>query len=64
MKIPSIRRVIHYRDIVPHLPMPYQNYQHPPYEIWFDENMQNYKICNDSGEDPNCSNIWLPLFSI
>jgi hypothetical protein len=63
-KVKSIRRVIHNRDIVPHVPLVNQNYHHPAYEIWFDEDMNTYKICNDSGEDPNCSSSLYPNYSI
>jgi hypothetical protein len=56
--------VVHNRDIVPHVPLLTQNFVHPSNEIFFDENMENYKICNDSGEDPSCSNSFYPNFSI
>lgn len=62
--IPKIIRVIHNRDIVPHVPLVSQNYAHPPYEIFFDEAMDQYKICNENGEDPTCSNQFYPNFSI
>jgi len=32
--------------------------------LWFDEQMSDYKICNESGEDPVCSNSLYPNFSI
>lgn len=39
-------RVIHYADIIPHLPpqtpLPYSHFA---YEIWYDEGMQKYKTC-------------------
>ena len=35
--IPKSLRVVHNRDIVPHLPLIDQNYHHIPYEILFDE---------------------------
>jgi hypothetical protein len=61
-KISTIKRVVHNRDIVPHVPLLTQNFVHPSNEIFFDENMENYKICNDSGEDPSCSNSFYPNF--
>lgn len=47
-KIPTIYRVVHHKDIVPHLP-PDVEYKHPAHEIFFDKEMKNYKICSDSG---------------
>ena len=56
--IPNAYRVIHYHDIVPHLP--FQNfglfkYEHSSQEIWYNEASTNYTACapNDS---PACSN--------
>ena len=44
--IPERFRVIHYADIVPHvppqLPIPYAHFV---YEIWYDKNMKTYKQC-------------------
>lgn len=38
-KIPEVWRVIHNRDIVPHVPLLQQNYHHPSTELFFDEKM-------------------------
>ena len=39
-------RVIHYADIVPHLPPQAPvSYSHYASEIWYDEGMQKYKVC-------------------
>lgn len=35
-KVNSIRRVVHNKDIVPHVPLLTQNFVHPPLELWFD----------------------------
>jgi hypothetical protein len=52
-------RVIHYADIVPHLPpqtpLPYSHFA---YEIWYDENMRSYKTCG--AEEFTCSKSLLP----
>lgn len=48
-RIPKVIRVIHNRDIVPHVPLQSQNFSHPPYEVLFDEEMSSYKICSESG---------------
>jgi predicted lipase len=38
-KVGKIRRIVHNKDIVPHVPLISQNFMHPAYEIWFDGNM-------------------------
>jgi hypothetical protein len=62
-RVSNIFRVVHNRDIVPHVPLISQNYYHPSFEILFDEDMNKYKICNDSGEDSSCSDSYYPNFS-
>lgn len=60
-KITSIYRIVHNKDPVPHLP-PYDfGYIHPANEILYDGPMKNFTICNDSGEDKNCSNKFVPF---
>jgi len=49
------QRVVHYNDMVPHLPMESLFYHHVAYEIWFSDDQSEYIICNANGEDPNCS---------
>jgi hypothetical protein len=39
-KIEKVRRIIHNKDIVPHVPLVSQNYYHPYQEILFSENLQ------------------------
>jgi len=46
-------RMVHNKDIVPHLPVLLVGYQHVPIEIW--EISDTFKQCDNSGEDPNCS---------
>ena len=46
-------RVVHEKDIVPHLPFRFLGYHHAPLEVW--EQHGNYTVCNGSGEDPACS---------
>ncbi len=62
LKLDGIYRVVHNRDIVPHVPFEFIKYAHPPNEIFFDENMKNYTICSESGEDPKCSNQFFPAY--
>lgn len=56
-------RVTHYYDMVPHLPEELFGYLHIPNEIWYNEQNNDYKICNDSNnnEDNSCSNSCAPL---
>ncbi|KYR00977.1 hypothetical protein DLAC_02418 [Tieghemostelium lacteum] len=53
----SIHRLVNDRDIVPHLPPIDLNFYHLPIEVWFNNASAplQYKICNNSGEDPSCS---------
>jgi len=57
--IPSWR-VTHYDDIVPHVPEEILGYNHVNTEVWYDEASDSYVICDESGEDPNCSNSCSP----
>lgn len=61
-KLNGIFRVVHNRDLVPHVPFEFMKYAHPPNEIFFSEDMKTYKICNDSGEDPSCSSQFYPNY--
>lgn len=56
-------RVIHDHDVFPHLPEQTQNYAHYPFEVLFDKNMTNYQVCDESGEDPTCSNSYSPSYN-
>jgi len=48
-------RVTHWQDPVPHLPPEILGFIHTPTEIFYTENNSNYTVCNNSGEDPKCS---------
>jgi hypothetical protein len=50
--------VIHYADIVPHLPATSAGYLHSSVEEWYQSGMSSYKSC--VGESPNCSNSLSP----
>lgn len=58
-----IYRVTHYYDIVPHLPQEILGFLHTPQEIWYNEENNQYKICNDNfeREDDLCSDSCSPL---
>jgi pimeloyl-ACP methyl ester carboxylesterase len=47
-------RIVHYHDIVPHLPPEALLFHHTPNEAWYNDNMTQYAYCAD-GEDRNCS---------
>ena len=49
LRLNKIWRVVHNRDLVPHVPLISQNFQHPPIEVLFDEEMKNYQVCSSSG---------------
>jgi len=49
-------RVVHYHDIVPHLPPELLNFHHVPTEVWYNsEDSSTYQVCDGSGEDDSCS---------
>jgi hypothetical protein len=62
-KLPTRYRVIHNRDIVPHLPFEPMGFTHIAYEVLYDEPMKNYKVCDASGEDRTCSNKFDPEYN-
>lgn len=55
-------RVVHNRDLVPHNPtMEWPlNFHHSFYEEFEDSN-HNVRQCNNTGEDPSCSNQFNPI---
>ncbi|KAJ3683754.1 hypothetical protein LUZ60_013981 [Juncus effusus] len=61
--VPNSFRIVHNRDIVPHLPpyyplFPNKNYHHFPTEVWLHDGEE--KVCDGSGEDPTCSrSVWI-----
>eukprot|EP01147_Barroeca_monosierra_P006984 gene6984-9584_t len=55
-------RVVHRHDIVPHLPFQDMGFHHVAREIWEQSpetasppKDQTYIVCDNSGEDPSCS---------
>lgn len=53
-------RVVHHRDPVPHLPFESWGYVHPPREVFFDAPQTSFVVCDESGEDPTCSDqFWV-----
>ncbi|GAM27497.1 hypothetical protein SAMD00019534_106730 [Acytostelium subglobosum LB1] len=61
---PDNYRVVNQHDIVPHVPPQKDTtytYHHVPLEIWYPKNETTYVVCNDSGEDPSCSDS-VPIY--
>lgn len=58
-------RVVHHRDPVPHLPFTSWGYRHPSIEIFYDNKQTSFAVCDETGEDPSCSDqFWvLPDFA-
>ncbi len=49
-------RLVHWRDIVPHLPLEDMGFTHVPTEVWYQEDNVTFQVCDpNNGEDPNCS---------
>jgi predicted lipase len=54
--IPNFQRMVDYMDCVPKLPPQALGYNHEAYEIYeHPTGADTYQICNNSGEDPSCS---------
>eukprot|EP00755_Sulcionema_specki_P024945 Sspe_Gene.82218::Locus_53875_Transcript_1_2_Confidence_0.400_Length_1173::g.82218::m.82218 len=47
-------RMVHDKDIVPHLPLEDMGFHHVGREVWEMKN-KTYVMCDGSGEDPTCS---------
>lgn len=62
-RVDSLYRVVHNRDVIPHFPSQAYLYHHSPFEVFWNEQMTEYIICNESGEDNKCSNQYSPNFS-
>jgi len=48
-------RITHHKDPVPHLPLESMGFNHLNTEVYYPENNKDPKICDDTGEDPTCS---------
>ena len=55
---------MHNRDLIPHLPPTEFKYLQYPYEVLYDEKMDNYQVCNESGEDRDCSDKFAPDYTM
>ncbi|GMR46715.1 hypothetical protein PMAYCL1PPCAC_16910, partial [Pristionchus mayeri] len=51
-------RIVHYKDLAPHLPFESQGYKHHSQQVYYENSMaagEPYVICK-AGEDPQCAN--------
>ena len=58
-KIPETYRVVHGHDPVPHVPLEAMNSHHMPYEVFYEKDPQQWKLCSFDGEDGSCSDKYL-----
>lgn len=60
----AVDRLVHYADVVPHLPPSAWGYEHTVREVWYSEASDSVRVCsNVTGEDASCSNQ-LPVSSL
>lgn len=50
----DIQRVVHWRDLVPHVPTEWMGFRHIGPEVFYNEVASSYTVCAD-GEDKHCS---------
>jgi len=55
----STFRITHNHDPVPHLPLESMGFRHTPVEVFYDQAQAKYTVCDNSGEDPKCSDKYL-----
>eukprot|EP00239_Pterosperma_sp_CCMP1384_P004573 CAMPEP_0197849626 /NCGR_PEP_ID=MMETSP1438-20131217/12738_1 /TAXON_ID=1461541 /ORGANISM="Pterosperma sp., Strain CCMP1384" /LENGTH=403 /DNA_ID=CAMNT_0043462403 /DNA_START=122 /DNA_END=1333 /DNA_ORIENTATION=+ len=57
LSVPNHWRVTHHNDIIPHLPVTGEGFDHSPTEVYYPNDDPNeFHICNGKGEDKECSN--------
>lgn len=42
-------RIVHYKDLIPHIPQQEFEYRHVANEIFWDKDFTSFEVCNDSG---------------
>mmetsp|Transcript_1974 Transcript_1974/g.5877 ORF Transcript_1974/g.5877 Transcript_1974/m.5877 type:complete len:212 (+) Transcript_1974:831-1466(+) len=52
-------RITHHKDPVPQMPPAAFGFHHESTEVYYDKFNDDYKVCDGTGEDPECSNQWL-----
>jgi len=61
-EIPSVFRMTHHDDLVPHAPPENLGLYHSGVEVFFQKDDTNYVVCDGTGEDSSCSDRCSPLF--
>jgi len=49
-------RIVHHKDPVCHLPPKNWGFHHVPYEVFYTDDYNQWKLCSFEGEDESCSN--------
>jgi hypothetical protein len=57
-------RVTHHRDVVPHLPPEVVGFAHMAPELFYADETHNGRLCDGSGEDPDCSDQYYVTTSV
>ncbi|KAG0169091.1 hypothetical protein DFQ29_009889 [Apophysomyces sp. BC1021] len=57
-------RIVHKRDIVPHLPAEMFGFLHPGVENWIYDDLEDVRICGSSLDSRLCSNSIVPFTSL
>jgi surfactin synthase thioesterase subunit len=55
-RLPGTFRMSHWKDPVPHLPFEKWNFHHMPYEVFYTQDYNAWKLCSLEGEDSSCAN--------
>lgn len=56
--LPDAFRTSHFDDIIVHGPPLMFGFKHHSTEVYFNKDCSTFKVCDGSGEDPECSNQW------
>lgn len=57
--VPGTFRCVHKQDPVPQLPPEIVGYHHMPYEVFYENKYDKWRLCNAEGEDKSCSDQYL-----
>ena len=44
----------HWKDPVPHVPFQKWDFHHMPYEVFYQKDYADWRLCSWEGEDPTC----------
>ncbi|EAR96966.1 lipase family protein (macronuclear) [Tetrahymena thermophila SB210] len=54
-RIGNIYRLIHNRDLIPHVPLRVMGFYHEGTEVWYDEPNTSYEVCDFEKDNNKCS---------